>query len=277
MVYNRVSEEMELQKRLLFLVALVSLIALSLAHDMWLESESFIIKEPGSRVLIRNGNGTIYEKSENAVTTDRIARLVILDPNGNEVTPDPPVVTEPWLDIFFTPLSAGNYWVGLATRPNRIRLTGAEFTDYLEHDGIPAILRERQEKGISNREEVEQYSKYVKAFLKVGSKTAPIFNHPLGLTIEIVPLKNPYKLSSGDALPVQVLFQGEPLAGLSLHAGSDDRPQEVSSTVTDREGKASIRLSNPGRWYIRGIHLFQVDKNDHSYESYWATLTFQVE
>ena len=62
MVYNRVSEEMELQKRLLFLVALVSLIALSLAHDMWLESESFIIKEPGSRVLIRNGNGTIYEK-----------------------------------------------------------------------------------------------------------------------------------------------------------------------------------------------------------------------
>ncbi len=37
-----------------------------------------------------------------------------------------------------------------------------------------------------------------------------------------------------------------------------------------------VRISEPGRWYIRGIHLFQVDQEDHSYESYWATFTFQV-
>lgn len=252
------------------------LAGLSLGHDMWLETESFVVNQAGQELVIRNGNGTIYRNSENAVTVDRIATLTAIDPTGSRLDLPTPTVEEPWLRVRFTPQLEGNYWIGLATRPSKIRLTGAEFTEYLEHDGIPSILEERRRKGISGRDEVEQYSKYVKAYLQVGDSQSLNFDSPVGLEIEIVPLTHPYRLKPGESLPVQVLFRGLPLRGMTLHAGHDGRPGDACQVETDRDGKANIDLSRPGKWYIRGIHLAQVDRESHSYESYWTTLTFQV-
>jgi len=243
---------------------------------MWLETENFVIDQAGQEVVFRNGNGTIYRGSENAVTLDRIASLTAIDPTGSRLDLPTPTVEEPWLKLRFTPQLEGNYWIGLATRPNKIRLTGAEFSEYLEHDGIPNILEERRRKGISERDEVEQYSKYVKAYLQVGGTRSTNYDSPVGLEIEIIPVTHPYGLKPGESLPVQVLFRGRPLSGLTLHAGHDGQSGAVSQAETDRDGKAEIEISRPGRWYIRGIHLRQVDRENHSYESYWATLTFQV-
>jgi hypothetical protein len=243
---------------------------------MWLESNAFIIKTPGQAVLIRNGNGIIYQRSENAVTTDRLAALVAVGPSGEKAELGTPVANENWLDIPFTPKKAGNYWVGLASKPRKIRLSGEDFTGYLEHDGIPAIIQERKEKGISDRDEIEQYSKYVKLYLQVGDTGSDNFNEPIGLRIEIIPLKNPYGVKAGGNLPVQVLFKGKPLAGLTLHAGFSGQGEEALAVETDKNGKAQIGIGKPGKWYIRGIHLAQVDLDDHSYESHWATLTFEV-
>lgn len=249
---------------------------LTFAHDMWLESQSFIVDKAGDRVIIRNGNGTIYQKSENAVTPERLAVLMARGPSGAAVELDTPTVDDVWLISGFTPAKPGNYWVGLATKPRMIRMSGEDFTAYLEHDGIPKVIEEREEKGISDRDEVEQYSKYVKAYLQVGGENNPNFDEPLGLTIEIVPLANPYDLPVGATLPVQVLFRGHPLDGLTLHAGHEGQAEATASIDTDQEGRAEIPLVAAGKWYVRGIHLSQVDQEDHTYESYWAALTFQV-
>ena len=155
-------------------------------------------------------------------------------------------------------------------------MSGSDFTEYLKHDGIPNVLKERQEKGISQRDEVEQYSKYVKAYLQVGKKASENYSAILGLEIEIIPQSNPYSIEVDGSLPVQVLFRGKPLSGLTLHAGSDGQSEESISAQTDLDGKALIPIGSPGKWYVRGIHLFQVDQDDHSYESYWATFTFKV-
>ena len=62
-------------KRSMLLVVVVSLsCGLLLAHDMWLESSAFLT-QPGEIVTIRNGNGTIYSKSENAVLVHRFWTL----------------------------------------------------------------------------------------------------------------------------------------------------------------------------------------------------------
>jgi hypothetical protein len=243
---------------------------------LWLEANSFRVPGPGELVLVRAGNGTIYERSENAVTPGRIARLILLGPGGAAVDPPIPEVQGDWLHLAFTPQAAGTYSLALATRPNLIRLTGEEFTEYLMHDGIPAVLRQRERDGISGRDEVEQYSKHTKALLQVGSISADDCSRPLGLEIEILPLQNPYRLKPGDTLPVRVLFRGTPLSGLTLHAGSAGQTGKPFQVDTDTSGEARIPLSHPGRWYIRGIHLFPVEAPDHSYESYWAALTFEV-
>lgn len=246
-------------------------------HDMWLETQSFIIEKAGQPITIQNGNGTIYQKSENAVAVDRIAQLIVLDPSGSKIETGKPYIEDAWTRYTFTPKTTGNYWMGLASKARNISLSGEEFTEYLKHDGIPNVLKERKKKGISDRDEVERYSKYVKAYLQVGDSHSDNFDDPLGLAIEIIPQKNLYLINGSDILPVQVLFQGNPLSGLTLHAGFKGQGEDVVSAVTDRNGMAKIKISNPGKWYIRGIHLFQVDQDNHSYESYWATLTFEIQ
>ena len=258
-----------------FLILFAWLGTSATAHDMWLESSSFMTF-PGEKVTIRNGSGTIFQKSENALAPDRIAALLGLDPDGKKFGPGTPYVDGNWLNLDFHPEKYGNYWIALASRPRKIALSGADFNNYLEHDGIPGVLEQRKEKGILDRDEVEEYSKHVKIYLQSGKKRSRNQSRVLGLKIEIVPLKNPYVLQAGDSLPVRVFYGGRPLAGLDLHAGSDSRFSEASHQVTGSDGKAVIPLSTSGRWYIRGIHLFQVDEQDHSYESYWATLTFEV-
>ncbi len=247
-----------------------------LAHDLWLEADAFRLPSPGELIVVRAGNGTIYAHSENAVAPARLARLLLLGPDGNPLAAPTPEVHGDWLHLPFTPQAAGTYWLAVATKPNKIRLSGQEFTEYLQHDGIPAVLEQRERDGISDRDEVEQYSKYVKALFQVGASAARDCSRPLGLEIEILPLENPYRLSPGGTLPVRVLFRGAPLPGLTLHAGFAGQSGKAFQVDTDAAGEARIPLSQAGRWYIRGIHLFRVDTQDHSYESYWTTLTFEV-
>ena len=123
------------------------LVAVLSGHDMWLETQSFIIDKPGQPVTIQNGNGTIYQKSENAVTADRLAKLVVIGPSGSKVKTSDPFIEDVWTRYTFTPRSSGNYWTGLATKARKIRLSGGDFTEYLKHDGIPNVLKERESKG----------------------------------------------------------------------------------------------------------------------------------
>lgn len=264
-----------MSKRWIGLATAAAAFALALGHDMWLEADEFFL-EPGAAVTIRNGNGTIYQKSENAVSVDRIGELFAIGPDGGRFKPNAPRPRGAWTEFEFTPEVAGNYWVLLSTTPRLIRLSADDFRQYLEHDGVPNILRERQEKGISDRDEVERYSKYVKAYFQVGDARSDNYDAPAGLRIEIVPLANPYGLKVGEELPIRVHHEGKPLAGLTVHAGTDRQAAALATAETDAQGQARIPISEAGKWYIRGIHLVQVDREDHSYESAWCTLTFEV-
>ena len=247
-----------------------------LGHDMWLEAERFLVSAH-QEVLIRNGNGTIYVRSENAVAPDRIARLLALGSGGEAVQPGKPFVDGDWLAFQLKTGRPGNYWVGLATLPRVLKMSADDFNHYLEHDGLPHVLAERRKKGIAARAESERYSKYVKAYLQAGEEAGSNHDRPLGLKIEIVPLSNPYRLEPGQELPVQVLFEGRPLEGFLIHSGRAGEKEEGEGNYTDSQGRASIPIDAAGRWYLRGIHIFQVDGQEHSYESYWATLTFGVQ
>ncbi len=260
-------------RKIIIATATAFLLTFAYSHDMWLEADSFFL-EAGKEVWIRAGNGTIFEKSENAVTPDRIAASKGLGPDGRVLSLGEPEVRGEWLRVPFRPETPGNYWIGVATKPRPISLSAADFNGYLEHDGLPDALEERRRQGILDRDEVEEYSKYVKIFLQAGNQTSDNFNLPLGLHIELIPEENPYVLSPGDVLPIRAVFQGEPLAGLMLHSGCAG--SATASQRTDSQGRASVPLPLAGPCYVRAIHLQQIDSEEFSYQSHWAALTFAV-
>jgi hypothetical protein len=103
---------------------------------------------------------------------------------------------------------AGTYVAGVSTRPNMIELSAAEFSEYLVHDGVLDILRDRRLRRITDRPANERYSKHVKAVFQVGEERTDGFKVVLGYPVEFVLIDNPYRLKIGDRIRVRFLRNG---------------------------------------------------------------------
>ncbi|MDX1408486.1 MAG: DUF4198 domain-containing protein, partial [Saprospiraceae bacterium] len=130
-------------------------------------------------------------------------------------------------------------------------------------------------------------SKHVKAVLQVGDQKSDHYQTALGYPIEFVPLTNPYDLKTGQLIRVQLLRDGAPLPdqlvyvghagqGHSHQGGSEHSHGGEKQLRTDRNGMILPQITEAGHWYLRTIHMVEVDGDDLDYESNWATLTFEV-
>jgi cobalt/nickel transport system permease protein len=70
-----------------------------------------------------------------------------------------------------------------------------------------------------------------------------------GLKLDIIPLKSPFDLKSGDSLQLKVLWEGRPLAGATLEG------DHQKSGVTDRDGLVRVALK-------KGRQIYTVEKRD---------------
>ena len=265
------------------LMTFIFVTALS-AHDMFLKLESFFLK-PQTPATISLFNGT-FEKSENAISRDRMLDVSIVGPGSERMHPD----TSRWRDsgtmtlLDFKTGGEGTYVAGLSTKPRIIELAAKDFNEYLAHDGVLDVLAARQEKGEMNEDAAELYSKHVKTVFQVGQRRSEGFKTKLGYPIEIVPLQNPYQLGKGAALEVLIWKDDKPVANQLVYASfagyhkHDEAGGHVEAvkTRTDQNGIAKIKLAQSGYWYIRLIHMVPSDKEGVDYESNWATLTFEI-
>lgn len=109
-----------------------------------------------------------------------------------------------------------------------------------------------------------------------------------GLKLEIVPLLDPLTLKVGDKLPVRVLLDGKPLAGVSVVPDYISNyfytDQKSLVALTDRYGKAMVPIRNGTlnvlwAWYgdevIEAEKEVYVDANKDGFsEGYSSTLAF---
>ena len=254
------------------------------AHDMFLKLESFFVPS-GVDVSLALLNGT-FEKSENAITRDRMADVRIVGPTDETEHPD----AARWrdeADTAFLQLRAGapgTYVAGVSTRPRTLELSAEEFNEYLEHDGALDVLAMRKRQGELGKAARERYSKHVKAVFQVGDARTRGYAHRLGYPAELVPLNNPYELRSRSALRVLFLKDGNPVprhlvyasyAGSTTSDGASEH-RETIQTRTDASGVAAVEIDRPGKWYVRTIHMEKSDEPDVDYVSNWATLSFEV-
>jgi uncharacterized GH25 family protein len=255
------------------------------AHDLFLKPPTHFVGTQ-ERVAIELINGT-FQRSENVISRDRMLDVSVVGVDGEMVHPpesawhDHPEAS--WLE--FETGSTGTYVVGVSTKAKVLKLSGKDFDGYLQHDGVLDVFEQRKASGKLGQAARERYSKHVKALLQVGDDRSDNYRHRLGYPVEFVPQQNPFALSMGETLSVQFLLAGTPVAGQRVYAspegfhGHDElgRHVEAVSTRTDEDGMARIRLSREGRWYVRTIHMAEVNEPDVDYQSNWATLTFEVQ
>jgi uncharacterized GH25 family protein len=155
-------------------------------------------------------------------------------------------------------------------------LEPAKFASYLKEEGLMGPLAAVE--GVTTKSR-EMYSKYAKTYVVAG-KASGNFAQPVGLKIEIVPLAEPSLVEAGGSLPVQVLFEGKPLADvqMALAVSADPRTKAVMGIAgrTDKDGKLSVKIPSAGKIRLHAVTMQRVEQATHDWESFWASFTFEV-
>ena len=125
----------------------------------------------------------------------------------------------------------------------------------------------------------EHLRRYVKTFVRVGEpfEANADWARALGAPLEIIPERDPTKLSAGDRLSVRVLREGTPLPNFALNfTTADDSRDHV--IFTDLAGRAEIELDVAGLWLIDGTHLRLAEKpeKNETWVSAYVSLTMEV-
>lgn len=103
-------------------------------------------------------------------------------------------------------------------------------------------------------------------------KESQLFAH---LPLQITALKDPLSLKKGDVLPVQVSFNGKPLADAPLIA--DYLADPSNSIKTDKNGNAFIKLGSNTVNVLYTYHKAPSDEPDVDNMTYVNTLSFSVQ
>ncbi|UTP38223.1 DUF4198 domain-containing protein [Phenylobacterium sp. LH3H17] len=250
------------------------------AHEMFLKPTNFHVA-PNTRTEIALFNGT-FDKSENPISRDRMRTVEVIA--GGQVTR--PSASQ-WRDdkvtsyLDLTLGEAGTYAVGVSTAPKIIELSADAFEDYLRHDGVEDVLKARQVETAPRTAVRERYSKHVKTILQVGSTQTDDYSTPFGLPAEILLLQNPAAVKVGDTIGFRALLRGQPMSGQLAYAsfggfqGADAQSGRAVKLRTDVDGRGSFKVTRAGVWYITLINM-QKATGEATYESNWATLTFEI-
>jgi uncharacterized GH25 family protein len=149
------------------------------------------------------------------------------------------------------------------------------FTKYLKEEGLTHIVDSRTERGETDKAARERYTMFAKTIFLSDSPDEG-YKYVVGLPIEIVPEKDPYLLKPGEALPVRVLFRDAAARNLEVMAASAGATKSSSIGKTDSNGKISIPVTS-GKWRLHTIAMERSSNPDADWESFWATLTFEVQ
>ncbi len=251
--------------------------SLAAAHSFWLEPESQAVPE-GEAVEVAFKVGDAGDVSDWGLYWERVAAFQLYSADAVHDQQTALRMSEEGQTgaALIAVQAAGTHVLAFASNPSFSDLPADRFNEYLEHEGLRAILAHREARGVTSEPGTELYARRAKALLKVGEDGPDgAVTRPIGHTLEIVPQANPLDLAAGEALGLLLLWRGQPLAGASLAVARLDASGEAQTYVTDAQGKASVSLE-PGQRYLVSSVWGVPAPNDAraDYFTVFASLTF---
>jgi uncharacterized GH25 family protein len=74
-----------------------------------------------------------------------------------------------------------------------------------------------------------------------------------------------------------LLFNGKPIAGVLVQAFRREEPEKKLRARTDAMGRVTLAIREPGTWLFKAVHMQRLPAGQmQEWESYWASLTFEV-
>lgn len=260
------------------------------AHDLWL-APATATPDAGKTLTILVGFGHEFpaNRVDQQVRPGMIESVTALGPDG-KTTPLAKVSESEYKLAADAP---GAYMVSARMKPGFFsRAQGG--------------MKRGNKKQVSGVEKCMFFRMIANAPLWVGDAEPQAPPAPADQALQVVPRGDVTKLKAGDELPVQVLFNGQPLAGARLRAtyagyappappapepGVKLSPKEaarqkamrklaprhVVDVETNAQGMAKLSLSSPGWWLVFAAHQTPYgDAATCDSNVYKTTYTFEV-
>jgi hypothetical protein len=228
-----------------------------------------------SKVLLDLTSGMSFPRLETSIKADRIdAARCRLNGKMDDIATRMSAPDSLLFEESFNDAGIATCWVDL--KPRQLELTEKQVEEYFaEIDASPSVRQSWANMKAPKRWR-EIYVKHAKTFSYIGAtRKDQSWSEPVGMSLEIVPGKNPAAIKPGEAFPVKVLKDGAPLANFPVSiVFAEDPHSEVQST--DNDGVATFKIARPGKYLLRGTNLRPSTKPDVEWESDFTTLTIQV-
>lgn len=179
---------------------------------------------------------------------------------------------------------SGLHRVAYVSRPSHLVMEAAKFESYLRDEGLEWVIAERERLGESERAGRELFSRRAVTAVEVEDCEAH-YGAPVGLDLELVPACNPATVAVGDALELEFVRDGEPLAGhlVTLQPFGDGSARATLRARTDDDGLVAFEIPRSGAWLVAAVHMERAsdevrdrDERPADWISRWATLTFET-
>ena len=260
------------------------------AHDMWLAPEQFTLSKGDTLIVHQVSGDELEAEQELELDLGLVKRFTLTTVNGSmnlmptvtdwQKPPRRLPVLKRKIDVEGLALLAMEYGFFYDEFPTK------KFIEHLRHEDLD--LEEFKDRLGQKPMQGERYARSLKSLLKAGKTDVDntLYKQVIGQKIEIVLLQNPYRLNPGDALEVQVLFEGKPLPGQRVVALNREEiiyPTTSVAAKTNAQGLTKFTLLRPGTWLIRLVYLRECTEKEEGeclgfeWESYWASYSFELD
>ena len=264
-----------MKKSLIILLA-AAISGSAVAHDVWVTAPDELAANTVLEADLSYSHD--YPNSEH-IADDRVKifkPLQIVAPNGKMT--DLKLKSDNYQYITQNKLSAGTYRLAATYQP----------TFWIEQQN--GKWKQGNLKDDANAKYCEQTQMFGKRILVVGNQfDAKVAATPVGQELEIVPQADLRQLQAGALIPLQVLYQGKPLAGATVMATADTvirrdveamhdhREINGFSAKTDKNGRVNFLPLVEGAWKVKVIHKIAFnDAKVCQHSALYATLIVPV-
>ena len=246
------------------------------AHDFWVQPRDFAADvNVAIPLTIEVGHGPARQRWSAAI--DRIATFTAVGGSGTKDVRSALVPPGGPADATLSFSQAGTYVVVLGTNRATSELPAIRFNDYIKAEGIAPAIAARAAAGTTDTPGRELYSRRAKAIVRIGNAATPQpqVTRPVGLTLEIVPGRDPTAADFNMTLPVTILYQGRPLPGAFVKLNNldfDARP--VATAISDARGTAVFTIPFKGLWQMNVVWTTPIKDPKADFDTVFSSLTF---
>ncbi len=256
------------------LTLLVGLAIPAAAHEFWIEPKEFKL-EPGAPIVADLKVGQHFRGNLHPYLKSRFVSFKVLDRAGSrDIKGDEGDTPAANIRSADQGLKVITY---LATAHRLDFDKWEEFISYIEYEGLGWVAEAHKRRGLPDSGFAEEYVRCAKALVQVGEPSPSDQDIATGMPLELIAGQNPYAAPGLVELPVTLLWRGKPIDDIQIRVFQDNGTVSETTTRTDPAGKAVIPLQGGGKFLLNAVHMQETPPGrDAKWESYWASLTFEV-